>query len=236
MPVYQPRSLEHAIVNGRISVVLDDGRQLPAYWSHPDMGGKFPAVAVIHDWWGLTQVERRMAQLFAQAGYYVIIPDLFEGQVATTPQHAIRLVETFRERAYSFVNSSLKALETHTRVNGLVAAVGLGMGGTFALEAAITRSDLEAAVALYGFPQKHLGKFKDAYAPILAIFGDQDPYVGSGVIAQFTRELLLSKLAHEVVTLEGVGHGFFTTDDSGASATAWARIMPFLSKHLKRAE
>ncbi|MBE2267670.1 MAG: dienelactone hydrolase family protein, partial [Anaerolinea sp.] len=123
MPVYQPRSLEHAIVNGRISVVLDDGRQLPAYWSHPDMGGKFPAVAVIHDWWGLTQVERRMAQLFAQAGYYVIIPDLFEGQVATTPQHAIRLVETFRERAYSFVNSSLKALETHTRVNGLVAAV-----------------------------------------------------------------------------------------------------------------
>lgn len=235
MPVYQPHSVEHPINNGRITVVLDDGRTLPAYWSHPDTYGKFPAIAVIHDWWGITSVERRMAHLFAQMGYYVIIPDLYNGRVATTPQDAMALVEETTAHAYNFINTSLRALEEHVRVNGMVAAVGLGMGGTLAFEAALTRDDLEAAVALYGFPQKYLGKFKDAFSPILAIFGDSDPYVGSGVIAQLRRELLQSDRPHEVATLEGAGHGFFTTEESGvgASTQAWAKIVAFLERHLK---
>lgn len=235
MPVYQPRSLEYPIRSGRISVVLEDGRSLPAYWSHPDASGKFPAVAVIHDWWGITDVERRTAHLFAQMGFYVIIPDLFKGQTASTPQQAITLVEETRPHAYAYIDTSLRALENHVRVNGKVAALGLGMGGTLAFEAALTRDDLEAAVALYGFPQKHLGKFKDACAPILAIFGDSDPYVGVGVIAQLRRELLQSDRPHEVVTLESTGHGFFNTDESesGASGQAWAKISAFLERHLK---
>ena len=236
MPVYQPRSLEHPINSGRISVALEDGRRLPAYWSHPDASGKFPAVAVIHDWWGITTVERWIAPLFAQMGYYVIIPDLFNGRVATTPQEAIQLVEETGPYNYTFVDTALRTLENHVRVNGKVAAVGLGMGGTLAFEAALTRDDLEAAVALYGFPQKYLGKFKAAYAPILAIFGATDPYVGAGVIAQLRRELLQSERPHELITLEGAGHGFFSTEDNSgnsASAQAWAKINAFLERHVK---
>jgi carboxymethylenebutenolidase len=233
LTVYKPRSLEHPISNGRINVVLEDGRRLPAYWSHPDANGKFPAVAVIHDWWGITTIERRAAHLLAQMGYYVIIPDLFNGRVAATPQEAMRLVEETARDNYQCVHTSLRALEDHVRVNGMVAAVGIGMGGTLAFEAALTRPDLEAAVALYGFPQKFLGNLHNAHAPILAIFGANDPYVGAGVVAQCRRELAQSPLAHEVITLPGVGHGFFTTEDAGASADAWARLVAFLEKHLK---
>lgn len=233
MPVYQPRSLEHPISNGRINVVLEDGRRLPAYWSHPDATGKFPAVAVIHDWWGITTVERRVAHLLAQMGYYVIIPDLFNGRVASTPQEAIRLVEETTTHAYAFIDTALRALEAHVRVDGNVAAVGIGMGGTLAFEAALSRDDLEAAVALYGFPQKFLGKFPQAYAPILAIFGADDPYIGAGVVAQCRRELGQSPRGHEIVTLANAAHGFFTTEEAGASAEAWSRIVAFLERHLK---
>ena len=138
MPIYQPEHVEYTIVNGRVSIVADDGAQLPAYWSHPDLGGKFPAIAILHDWWGITTVERRMAHLFAQLGYYVIVPDLFDGAVA---QHARRSLRSWSQdtgaRSYGYVDTALRVLENHARTNGHTAAVGLGMGGSLAFEAAL---------------------------------------------------------------------------------------------------
>lgn len=93
-------------------------------------------------------------------------------------------------------------------------------------------------MALYGFPQKYLGKFHAACARILAIFGAANPYVGAGVIAQMRRELLQSERPHELVTLEGAGHGFFNMDDnssSSPSAQAWAKISAFLERHVESA-
>ncbi|NDJ61275.1 MAG: hypothetical protein GYB67_09130, partial [Chloroflexi bacterium] len=168
MPAYEPSKVEYTIISGHVRIITDQGAQLPAYWAHPDIGGKFPAVGLLHDWWGITAVERRLAHLFAQLGYYVIIPDLFGGQVAQTPAAAMKLVEALGDNAYPWVDTCLRALEYHVRSNRMVAAVGLGMGGSLAFEAALTRSDLEAAVACYGFPQKYLGHFQDARAPILA--------------------------------------------------------------------
>ena len=236
MPVYQPRGVEYAIVSGRVSIVTDDGRKLPAYWSHPDMGGRFPAVAVIHDWWGITDIERHMAHLFAQMGYYVIIPDLFDGAVALTAQDALRLVEASAAGAYGAIDAALRVLETHVRCNEMVAAVGLGMGGSLALEAALTRTDLEASVALYGFPQKYLGRFHEAKAPILAIFAGADAYIGAGVIAQFRRELGQSVVDHQIVVIDEAAHGFFNTQAEGASAQAWEAVVAFLEKHLRSSQ
>ena len=52
MPAFEPQHVEYNVISGRISVVGDDGTYLPAYWSHPDIGGRFPAVVILHDWWG----------------------------------------------------------------------------------------------------------------------------------------------------------------------------------------
>ncbi len=237
MPVYQPQHVEYTIVNGRVSIVADDGAQLPAYWSHPDMGGKFPAIALIHDWWGITTVERRMAHLLAQMGYYVIIPDLFDGEVAQTPQEAMQLVESKGVRAYSYVDTALRVLENHHNTNGHTAAVGLGMGGTLTFEAALLRSDLEAAVAFYGFPQRYLGKFKDAKAPILAIYGSREPHVPVSAINSLRAELAQSPLDHEVVILPDAGRDFFDDhlipgDTHQAGSVAWQAMQTFLDKYL----
>jgi len=237
MPVYQPQHVEYTIINGRVSIVSDDGAQLPAYWSHPDLGGKFPAVAILHDWWGITTVERQMAHLFAQLGYYVIIPDLFDGAVASTPQEAMKLVQDYSSRSYGYVDTALRVLENHTSTNGHTAAVGLGMGGSLAFEAALTRSDLEAAVAFYGFPQRYLGKFKDAKAPILAVYGSQEPHVGPKVIAELKRELSESPLEHEVAILEGAGRDFFSerlipSDTRQPGSIAWQKMLAFLEKNM----
>jgi carboxymethylenebutenolidase len=235
MPVYQPEHVEYTIVNGRVSIVADDGSQLPAYWSHPDIGGKFPAVAILHDWWGITNVERQMAHLFAQIGYYVIVPDLFDGAVAKTPEEAYKLVEDNGARGYSYVDTALSVLENHVRTDGHTAAVGLGMGGSLAYEAAINRSDLEGVVSFYGFPQRYIGKFQNAKTPILAIYGSKEPFVASKVIDEMRSELKQSPLGHEVVILEGAGRDFLsenlTPDAQQPASIAWQKMLTFLEKN-----
>ncbi|MFN8449151.1 MAG: dienelactone hydrolase family protein [Anaerolineae bacterium] len=236
MPVYQPQRVEYTIVNGRVSIVTDDGSQIPAYWSHPDIGGKFPAVAILHDWWGITTVERRLAHLFAQLGYYVIIPDLFDGAQAHTPEEAYKLVEQHGTKVYGCVDTALRVLENHIRTDGHTAAVGLGMGGSLAFEAALVRHDLEAAVAFYGFPQRYLGRFKAAKAPILAIYGSAEPFVPPDVIDALRRALAESPLAHEVVTLDGAGRDFLSDqlvpdDTHQPGSIAWDKLLAFLEKH-----
>jgi carboxymethylenebutenolidase len=236
MPVYQPQHVEYAIANGRVTIVADDGEQIPAYWSHPDIGGKFPALAILHDWWGITAVERRLAHLFAQLGYYVIVPDLFDGEVAHTPEEAYKLVEAKGARSYSRVDTALRVIEHHTRTDGNSAAVGLGMGGSLAYEAAVTRDDLEGAVAFYGFPQRYFGKFKAAKAPILAIYGSNDPFINAASINRLRRELSESPLPHEVVTLDGAARDFFaerlTPDDTQQPGSlAWQKTLAFLENN-----
>ncbi|MBK8026747.1 MAG: dienelactone hydrolase family protein [Chloroflexi bacterium] len=234
MPIYNPTRVEYSIVNGRVSVVADDGTVIPAYWSHPDLVGAFPAVCLVHDWWGISATDRQLAHLFAQLGYYVLIPDLFHGATASTPTEAMDLVRRFGGQAYGLVDRSLGVLEKHHRTNGNVGVVGFGMGGSLAYEAAILRPDLEAAVAFYGLPGRYWGRFKDARAPILAFYGSAEPVVKAEDIERMRAELVESNLPHEVVVLKGAARAFFRGGVTGTAddpdVIAWERMLAFLDR------
>ncbi|MFN8527689.1 MAG: dienelactone hydrolase family protein [Anaerolineae bacterium] len=111
MPIYEPEHVEYVIATGNMRVIHDEGGEMLGYWSHPDIGGRFPGVVLIHDWWGITDLERSLAQLFAQLGYYVIVPDLYDGVVAQTPTEAMGLVEKVGVNGYKMIDSALTALE-----------------------------------------------------------------------------------------------------------------------------
>ena len=53
-----------------------------------DMLEPLPAVIVIHEWWGLNDNVRAMADRLAGEGYIVLAIDLYGGKIATTPQEA----------------------------------------------------------------------------------------------------------------------------------------------------
>lgn len=236
------KHVEYDIEVGYIDVVLPTGRRLPAYWAYPKLGRRFPGIVLIHDWWGLTQVIRRMADRFAEMGYYVIAPDLFEGQTANTPQLAMDLVQTYQDSAFQVVNDALHVLENHHRCNRSVAAIGVGMGGSFAFEAAITVPEIEAAVAYGGFPQRYLGRFKDAHVPICAFYGAYEQHIQPKIIKQFRAELLQSttknSLAHQIHIVQNHGHAFFEDLDSEETRHKHRQIMSdtfeFLELYLER--
>src|SRR3989337_55000 len=124
MPIYEPDHVEYNIENGHIHIAMEDGSHLPAYWAHPQLGTMFPGAAIIHDWWGLTTMVRRIANLFAQMGHYVIVPDLFNGQTASTARQAMALVEELGSQGRELVHEALTVEDHHHQCNRSVAAVG----------------------------------------------------------------------------------------------------------------
>ena len=54
-------------------------------------GGKAPGILIAHPWWGLNQTIRDYGVALARRGFLVGLPDLFDGQIATTPEGAEQL-------------------------------------------------------------------------------------------------------------------------------------------------
>ena len=239
MPIHNSNRVEFAIDSGYIEIVTDSGKKVPAYWAHPRIGHHFSGICLLHDWWGMDNVSRMLANFFAQMGYYVIEPDLYGGRTANTPQQAMRLLEETAATRYSGVNATLSVLESHHRINTSVGAVGIGMGGTLAYEAAIKRDDLEAAVSYAGFPQHFLGQFAKSNTPILAIYGSEEPYTKPRVIRHFKHELAQTDLKdqHQVVIIEGGDHQLFSLEKDptkqAISKTAINHTLSFLEQYLE---
>ncbi len=242
MPLYNADHLEYNVESGHIQIVKDDGSNLPAYWAHPARGTKFPGVALIHNWWGITDIVRRMAQLFAQTGFYVVIPDLFNGARPKTHQEALEAVKKLGDDGYNSIDAALGVLETHHMSNRKVAAVGIGMGGSLAYEAAIKRDDLEVAVAFYGFPQKYFGQFDKSNTPILGVYGDQDTFIKPVVVQKLRDELATTPLKeqHKVVTLAGAAHDFILDNPTDPQrelvGKAWHETIDFIETFIKPPE
>lgn len=55
------------------------------YLAKPTQAGKHPALILIHEWWGLNDNIRSLAQDFARQGYIVLAVDLY-GSGSTTDQ------------------------------------------------------------------------------------------------------------------------------------------------------
>ena len=217
MPIHDSGRREFAIDSGYINIVTDSGHTVPAYWAHPRAGKKFSGICLLHDWWGMTNVPRLLANFYAQVGYYVIAPDMFNGATCNTPVEAMKLLKKTEATRYQAVDAALSVLESHHQTNRTVAALGIGMGGTLAFEAAIKRDDLEAAIAYGGFPQQYFGHFAQAHTPILALYGSEEPFIKASAIDKLRAELSATDLKdkHQVILIDGAGHEFFseTPDD-----------------------
>ncbi len=236
MPIYNADHVEYHVTNGHIQIAMEDGTMVPAYWAHPSMGTKFPGVVLIHDWWGVTPLIRRMTTLLAQVGHYVIAPDFYDGKVAQTHSDALKLLDSLGDSAYKRADTALSVLENHHNCNGDVAMVGMGMGGSLAFEAAITRTDLEAAIAYGGFPQRYQGHFERANTPILAIYGADDQFISDDLIAHLQDELAATPLndQHQVVMLADCKHEIFSEETAEATRMeAWHMTLDFLDDRLQ---
>lgn len=227
------KGLQHSITMGHIQIVSDEGA-FPAFWAHPQHGGPFPCLILLHDDRGLTAHMRSLVHRFAQVGYYVVAPDLFEGHNPTTDAEANMLERYYTQSGVDKVAAALHALESHHKSNKKMAVLGWDYGGTLVYDITVHRADVMAAISFYGDPSPYFGKFDQAHCPILAIFGARDHIIARHE-NQLREELIRTGKPHEVIVYPDAEHGFYNetlpTYHPEAAEDAWQQTLAFLETH-----
>lgn len=208
-----------------------------------DSQGKLPAVVMIHEWWGLNQNIKDMANLLAKQGFVVLAADLYHGNVTDNPQVAMDLVQIARNDQNSSVanlQAAVKYLNLAPNVDSTkIASLGWCFGGGQSLQLALNSQEhpLAATILYYGTPlvtdKESLAKIK---WPVLGIFGDNDQAIPLPEINQFRTSLNQSGITNEIEIYKGVGHAFANpSGDNYApkeTADAWEKTLSFLKKYV----
>lgn len=204
-----------------------------------DMVEPLPAVIMIHEWWGLNDNVRAMAERLAAEGYIVLAVDLFGGQAATTPEAARQLmmravenrdsVASNLEQAYAFVTDTAGAPR--------VGSLGWCFGGGWSLNTAMLfPTDLDAAVIYYGQVTDDEARLLPIEVPILGLFGSADRGIKVESVRSFEAALERLGKDYEIHVYEGAGHAFANPSGNNYNAAyaedAWSRTLAFLGDNL----
>src|SRR5450759_2636751 len=83
----------------------------------PQGKGPFPALVVIHEWWGLNDWVKDQASKLADQGYVTLAIDLYRGKVATTPDMAHEIMRGVPEdRAKRDLHAAFEFLQSQPDV------------------------------------------------------------------------------------------------------------------------
>jgi len=231
--------VREVISDPRMPYTESDDKLVYGYFAAPaDVFKPLPAIILIHEWWGLNDNVRAMADRFAGQGYMVLAVDLYGGETAATPEQArqlmLKVVET-PEPAAENIKAAYEFLETAGAPS--IASVGWCFGGGWSLQAAqLLPDELDASVIYYGQVTSDEDKLRPVTAPILGLFGAEDSGIKVESVESFRDALERLRKEHEIHIYPGVGHAFANPTggnfDAEAAADAWNRTIEFLERHL----
>jgi carboxymethylenebutenolidase len=234
---FEPR---RPVVAERLPYAEVDDELVYGHFAFPeDMIEPLPAVIIIHEWWGLNDNIRSVAERLAGEGYIVLAIDLFGGNVADNPEAAKALMASVVEnpgpanenirQAYDFVSTTAGAPKT--------GSLGWCFGGGWSLNTAMLfPDDLDAVVIYYGQVTDDEDRLHDISAPILGLFGGKDRGIPVDSVKRFEAALERLRKQYEIHIYPDARHAFANPTgrayDAEVADDAWRRTLEFLGTHL----
>jgi carboxymethylenebutenolidase len=209
------------------------------YLALPTTGkAPFPAVLLIHEWWGLNDHIKHWADRLAADGYATLAVDLYGGKSATTREEATAAMKAVDEaKAKATLLAAFDFLGSDGRIMAKKrACVGWCFGGGWSLQLAIAQPKLDAAVVYYGRLVDDGKQLAAIQAPMLGIFGNKDTGIPPKSVDAFEAAMKAQKRDLRVLRYDA-GHGF--ANPSGAAydqenaTKAWTEVRGFLASKLK---
>ena len=211
------------------------------YLAVPDGDGPFPALVIIHEWNGLQDRVRQLADDFADEGYVTLAADLFQGRTGNDPQENMALVREAQADQPAMIanlNAAVAYLKGRPDVTGRVGAMGWCFGGGVALSFGLDGDNHEATAIFYGRlvddPEVVARLDHEVYGTFAAL--DSGPSPES--VASFEAALRAAGVENDLHIYDDVDHGFWLRVDGDpevrtAPATdAWQRLMAYLQRAL----
>jgi carboxymethylenebutenolidase len=207
----------------------------------PSGSGPFPALIVIHEWWGLNDWVKDQASKLADQGYAALAIDLYRGKVATTSDEAHEIMRGVPEdRAKRDLNAAFAFLASQPNIKkDRIGAIGWCMGGGYSLDVALQEPTLAADVINYGHLATDPESLKKINAPILGLFGGQDRGITPDDVHKFEAAMKQLGKKIDVKIYDDAGHTFENSNNKDGyrpadASDAWRRTVDFLAATLKR--
>lgn len=207
------------------------------YLAVPKTPGPHPALILIHEWNGLVDRTREVADAFADHGYVVLAADLYEGRTGTTQQENVALMNEAHahpDRVIANLDAAQKFLRARSDVSGKVGVIGWCFGGGIALSYALGGAQHDATAIFYGSLVTDPAQLAKIHHPIYGTFAGQDRSIPAAQIARFRTVLDSLGVKNDIHIYDPVAHGFWLWVDRNpavnqAPATdAWHRLTRFL--------
>ena len=212
------------------------------YLAVPAGDGPFPALVIIHEWNGLQDRVRQLADDFAGEGYVTLAADLFQGRTGSNPRENMALVREAQgnpEAMIANLDAAVAHLKARPDVTGRVGAMGWCFGGGVALSFGLDGVNHEATAIFYGRlvddPEVLAAMDHEVYGTFAAL--DNGPSPES--VAAFEAALRAAGIEHDLHVYDDVDHGFWLRVDGDpevrtAPATdAWQRLKAYLERTLR---
>ncbi len=226
-----------------IDIPTSAGSGYTGYFAMP-AAEKAGGIVLIQEIFGVNSHIRQVADLYADAGYFVLAPDVFwrvqpHVELGYTPediQEGIQLAGKLKpEQTMADMADAAKFLRQLPESNGKLAAVGYCFGGRTTYEMAANKL-IDAAVSYYGGGiDQQLDKASNISCPIMMHFGEKDAHIPVSSV-QKIQEALQGKPNVSIYVYKGADHGFNCDQrgsyDRQSAMLAFGRSMVMLNKFL----
>jgi len=211
------------------------------YLSVPEGEGPFPAIILIHEWNGLVERVKQVADALADEGYVAFAADLYHGQTGSNRNENVALMRTARANPAEMIanlDEAVAWVKARDDVTGKVGAVGWCFGGGVALSFGLDGVEHEATAIFYGSLIDDPDRLATLGHEVYGTFGELDNGIPETQVRAFADALHQAGIENDIHVYEGVGHGFWLWVERNPEAAtapardAWRRLRNYFGRTL----
>lgn len=177
---------------------------------------------------------------YASEGYVALAPDLFNGAIANSREEASKLSSSVNTQTSNrILEEALHYLRNKPYVRpDRIGITGFCFGGTHSLHFTCVSNKIAAGAIYYATRLPSEDLLAKITAPLLIIYGDQDPSVKPEQARQLESTLKNLGKPAQLLMYPNCPHAFFNDQNPQtyrpeAAKDAWNKTLTFFENHLK---
>jgi carboxymethylenebutenolidase len=211
------------------------------YLAVPEGEGPFPALILIHEWNGLVDRVRQVADAFADEGYVALAADMYRGRTGSNRDENVALMEEARgnpDAVIANLDAAQRLLRERSDVTGKIGVMGWCFGGGIALSYALGGEHHDATAIFYGSLVEDPAELAKLHHPVYGTFAEMDGGIPPEQVERFAATLDSLGIDNDIHIYDAVNHGFWLRVEQNRelreepASDAWSRLKQFLQRVL----